>query len=338
VLQVGCRSARRSQARVYRAGMKRWLRRIAIALVVLAAALTIASFAYNAVSGGRERPASQLYPGPFVEADGTLIAYRRWGGAGSPIVLLGGFVEPSWVWRQVGALLGRRHRVYAIDLPPFGYTQRRGPYTLAHWVELVRSFDARLGVRRPLLVGHSLGAAVAVRAALEQPQELAGIVLLDGDALPVGGGVRWLSKLVVNPYYTSLYRIVTGSDWIVRRALRGALGPGVRAPGPAELDDWQRPFRVSGTAAAFRELFSYGIQGVSLDELRHVRVPRLVAWGAADTVDPIAAGRKSAQALDAPFILIPHAGHLSMLGNPGAVAAAIERAAASTTKPARSRN
>ena len=144
--------------------LKRWLRRLGIALGVVIVLVTIASFALqrgDRRTGGQRR--ESLYAGPYAVADGTSIAYRRWGHSGSPIVLLGGFVEPSWVWQRVsGRRSRRRHRVFALDLPPFGYTERRGPFTLAHWVELVRAFDARLGIRRPVLVGHSLGAAVAV--------------------------------------------------------------------------------------------------------------------------------------------------------------------------------
>jgi pimeloyl-ACP methyl ester carboxylesterase len=307
--------------------LKRWLRRIGIALAMLVVLVTIASFAYNAATDGREASAGSLYTGPYVVADGTSIAYRRWGTTGTPIVLLGGFVEPSWVWQGVGPLLGRTHRVYALDLPPFGYTQRRGPFTLAHWVELVRAFDAKLGIRRPVLVGHSLGAAVAVESALVRPRELAGIVLLDGDALPVGGGGRWLSHLLVNPYYTSIFRIVTGSDWLVGRTVRGALAPHARKPSQAQLELWERPFRVRGTANAFRHLFAGGSSGVSIDDLRRVRTPSLVVWGEQDTVDAVDAGRRTARALGAPFVLVHEAGHLSMLDRPGAVARAIERVA-----------
>jgi len=79
------------------------------------------------------KPATELYGGPFVRADGTLLAYRTWGTQGSPVVLLGGAAESSWVWHDVGPLLARAgHRVYALDLPPFGYSERRGPYTLTH--------------------------------------------------------------------------------------------------------------------------------------------------------------------------------------------------------------
>ena len=146
----------------------------------------------------------------FVRVDGTTLAYRSWGTHGSPVVLLGGAAEPSWVWHDVGPLLARGgHRVFALDLPPFGYSQRRGPYTMSHWLQLVRGFEQRLRIERPVLVGHSLGAGVAAAAGLAHPHRVAGVVLLDGDALAFGGNHAWLSDLLVYPYYTAAYRLIT---------------------------------------------------------------------------------------------------------------------------------
>jgi pimeloyl-ACP methyl ester carboxylesterase len=301
------------------------LRGTAVFLGIAAVVLTAASLAYNEATNGRDRSPAALYAGPFTRVDGTLLAYRRWGRSGSPIVLLGGFAEPSSVWAGVGPLLGRRHRVYALDLPPFGFSERRGPYTLAHWVELTLGFERRLGIVRPVLVGHSLGAAVAVQAALADPAGSSGIVLLDGDALSGGGGAGLLAYLLLPPWYTSAYRLVTGSDWVFRLLLDNAWGPHPPSFDRAFLDEWQRPFRVSGTAEAFRSLLGYGIQGVTLDDLRRVSVRRLVVWGARDSVDSVSAGRRSATALHASFVVIPAAGHLSMLAAPAAVARAIER-------------
>ena len=305
--------------------VRRWLRRIAIALAALAVLLTVASLAYNAATAGRDVSATKLYAGPFARVDGTLLSYRRWGTHGTPIVLLGGFIEPGWVWHAVGPILGERHRVYALDLPPFGYSQRRGPFTLTHWAELVEGFDARLHLVRPVLVGHSLGAAVAVRVAADGQRHASRVVLLDGDALPGGGGPGWLSQLLVSPWYTSAYRILTGSDWVFRRGLRSAWGPATPPFSKAFIDEWQRPFRVSGTAGAFKAMLRYGIQGVRPSTLRSVRIPRLVVWGAHDTVDSVAAGRQTATLLRARFVVVPRAGHLSMLAAPTAVARAIAR-------------
>ncbi|HKD32181.1 MAG TPA: alpha/beta hydrolase, partial [Gaiellaceae bacterium] len=164
----------------------------------------------------------------------------------------------------------------------------------------------------------------AYAAAVRSPQSVAGIVLLDGDALPGGGGAAWLSNLLVPPWYTSLYRIATDWDWLLRRALRGAWGTGSPPFNGAFIEHWERPFRVSGTAAAYASLFSHGIQGVSASTIRQVTVPALVAWGAHDSVDPVDAGRRTARLLHAHFVEIQGAGHLSMLARPRDVTHAIE--------------
>jgi len=304
--------------------VRRWLRSIGATLAIFVVVLTVASLLYNAATSGRDVAAAKLYPGPWTEVDGTQLAYRRWGVHGTPIVLVGGFIESSWVWHEVGPLLGRTHRVYALDLPPFGYSQRRGPYTLARWTQLVEGFERRLGIRRPVLVGHSLGAAVAVSVATCAPRTEAGIVLLDGDALPGSGGGAWLTHLLVAPWFTSAYRIATGWDWLFRRGLRSAWG--VKSPPFTDtfIDEWQRPFRVAGTASAFVSLLAHGIQGVSTATIANVTIPAIVAWGSHDTVDSVAAGRRTAGLMHARFVEIPRAGNLSMLAQPRAVARAIE--------------
>jgi len=309
--------------------LRRWAKRLGIILLELFVVVTLASVAYNTATAGRMKAATALYPGPFVRLDGKLVAYRHWGDRGSPVILLGGFVVPSFVWKQAGARLGRTHRVFAIDLPPFGYSERNGPYTLREWVSLVRAFAGHFGLRRPVVVGHSLGAAVAVGIPLWHQLETRGIVLLDGDALSAGGPGPWVSDLLVGPWFTSAYRIATGSNWIVRRALRDAAGPHHPPFTDDFLDQWERPFEVRGTLDAFRSMLQYGIQGFQLADLRRVKVRALVLWGEHDTVDPVSAGRDSAKALRAPFRLLAGAGHLSMIGAPAELARAIDAFAGS---------
>lgn len=298
--------------------MGRWLLLAVLALIV---AVTLAALTYDLATNGRERPATSLYSGPFARVDGTLLAYHSWGKTGSPVVLLGGAAEPSWVWHKVGPLLAQgHHRVFALDLPPFGYSERRGPYTMAHWLQLLQGFERHLHVVRPVLVGHSLGAGVAAAAGLAHPESVAGVVLLDGDALAFGGNRGWLSDLLVYPYYTAVYRMVTGSDWIVGRVLRNAWGPSPPHFGHAILAQFERPFRVQGTDAALKQLLAGGIPGLTLTELARLAVPRAVIWGADDTVDSVASGHATASALRRNLQTIPDAGHLSMLAQPRAVA------------------
>jgi pimeloyl-ACP methyl ester carboxylesterase len=316
-----------SLARIHRRGRpwirRRWLRwtvRVLVSIFVLG---TLFSLVYNLATNGDQKPASALYPGPYVQIDSRSIAYRELGTQGSPIIFLGGFAEPSWVWNSVARRLARDHRVYALDLPPFGYSERKGPYGLADWTRLVRDFAAHFGLRRPFIVGHSLGAAVAVDVGLQAPANTAGVVLLDGDALPVGGP-HWIVNLVLNPYYTTVFRLVTHSDWLVRQVLDQAYGPVHPPITSAQVDAFERPFRVDGSENGFRDLFHTGVQGLTLADLSRLRVPRIVVWGQHDTVDDLKAGRTSAQALGVKLTVIPRAGHLSMLDEPAAVARAVE--------------
>jgi pimeloyl-ACP methyl ester carboxylesterase len=306
---------------------RRWLRWTVRVLLAIFVVTTLFSLVFNLVTNGDQKPASALYAGPFVKIDGRQIAYRELGTQGSPIIFLGGFAEPAWVWDAVASRLAGTHRVYAIDLPPFGYSERKGPYGLADWTRLVRDFAAHFGLRRPFIVGHSLGAAVAVNVGLEAPDNTAGVVLLDGDALPVGGP-HWLANIFVNPYFTTIFRLATHTDWLVRQVLDEAYGPDRPPITDARVDTWEREFRVKGTEKGFRDLFHTGVQGLTLEDLSRLRVPRIVVWGQHDTVDDIKAGRTSARALGVKLIVIPRAGHLSMLGEPAAVARAISSFAA----------
>jgi pimeloyl-ACP methyl ester carboxylesterase len=316
-----------------RSRLRTWSRRLGLAVLIVVALVTLAALVFDLATNSREQPATALYRGPFLRVDWTTLAYRRWGEHGSPVVLLGGAAEPSWVWHDVGPLIARAgHRVFALDLPPFGYSQRRGPYTMTHWLQLLRGFERHLHIDRPVIVGHSLGAGVAAAAALSRPHQIAGVVLLDGDALAFGGSHAWLANLLVYPYYTALYRIVTGSNWVVGRVLRNAWGPKPAPTGHATLAQFERPFRVQGTDSALKQLVAGGIPGVTLGRLAQLRVPRAVIWGAEDNVDSLASGRSTADALRTRLQTVPRAGHLSMLAAPRATTQRILEFIASLTR------
>ena len=290
---------------------RRILLGIAVGVVALLAALAAAAAAYDAVVPFESKPARQLSDGPFVRLDGRLVAYRAWGTSGTPIVLIPGFAEPSFVFERVAPLLARRHRVYALDLAGFGYTERAEPYGLEAWSAQVQSFLRHFRIERPLLVGHSLGAAVAVAVAQEVP--VRGVVLADGDALAEGGAPRWLRRALVPPYRTAAYRIVLRSDWAFRKILQRAYGPLRPEITRPEIDRWRRPFHVDGAEGALFAATKGGAPGYTLDELRRMRLRSLVIWGSKDDVDPLTSGRKAAKALRAPVVVLPGAGHLAML-------------------------
>ena len=114
------------------------------------------------------------------------------------------------MWDRVGPVLARDgYRVYALDVRGFGYTQRRGPYTLAGDVAQLSAFLSALHLDAAhggtaTLVGHSSGAAIVGALARAQPADVRGVVFLDGDGTPYGVGPAWVHHLVVDPYATAL--------------------------------------------------------------------------------------------------------------------------------------
>jgi pimeloyl-ACP methyl ester carboxylesterase len=301
----------------------RIVRGIVATVIALVVVLSAASFAYNAVTSDPNIPVRQLWQGKFVSADGVLTAYRQWGSKGTPIVLIGGFLEPTFVWNRVGPKLAAAgHRVYALDLDGFGYSQRRGPSTLQEWSDQVQEFAKALNLRKPIVVGHSLGAAVAVEQARRRVASR--IVLLDGDALRGGGPPHLLSTLLVySPFFTTGFRVLTNWDWAVRRILKDAYGPhGPRIDG-AEVKRWTDQLRAKDARVGLQRIAKHGIVGFTSAQLRRMKVTAVVVWGSDDNVDDLGLGRATARDLHAQFVEIPDAGHLSMLERPGLVASAI---------------
>jgi pimeloyl-ACP methyl ester carboxylesterase len=307
---------------------RRIAKRALIGFVAVAIGVTGCSAVYDAVTSPATKPARELAPsGRFVEAGGVLTHYESFGSKGTAIVLVGGFLEPSDTWDGVARRLARNHRVLAMDLAGFGYSQRTGDYLLADWQRQLDGFMQVLGIDRALLVGHSLGAGVIAAQALAHPARTSGIVLLDGDALAGGGGPGFLRNLIVDPYRTSAFRIVRGWDWALRTIIRDAYAPDPVHIDRAELERWRRPLQVDGTEGALARMVGNGIQGLQLADLARVRVPATVAFGEHDSSVPVASGRRVARVLHAPLTIIPGAGHLTQITHPAAVAAVIARAA-----------
>ena len=155
--------------------------------IVASAAATIAAMTvynvYRARKAEREHPPA----GQFVTVDGVRLHYIE-RGEGPPVVLLHGNVVTAEDFDASGVfdLVARRHRVIAFDRPGFGYSDRpRGSaWSAGTQAELIRDAFAVLGINRPIVLGHSWGAAVALALGLNHPDAVKALVLLSGYYYP----------------------------------------------------------------------------------------------------------------------------------------------------------
>ena len=146
----------------------------------------------------RTRPAP---PGDFVVAGGVRVHYVRCG-AGRPLIYVHGAKGSVYDFTlSIGGRLAERYTALAMDRPGSGFSARpaRGANSPQAQAAVLRAAAAELGLERPILIGHSLGAAVALAWALDAPGEVAAVVTLGGYVLPLGGPPPWVVSLLRLP-------------------------------------------------------------------------------------------------------------------------------------------
>ena len=102
------------------------------------------------------------------------VVHYEYFGRGRPLIFLHGWLGSWRYWVPAMEELSARHRTYALDLWGFGDSDKSlARYDIESYVHLLGSFIRELGMRGPLpLVGHALGASVAVHYACDHPEEV----------------------------------------------------------------------------------------------------------------------------------------------------------------------
>lgn len=119
----------------------------------------------------------------FLAIAGLRLHLRDWGGpdAQPPILLVHGLASNARIWDLLAALLAPNFRIAALDQRGHGLSDKPDDgYDLATIAGDLAGVIVALGWSRPLVVGHSWGANVALQLAADHPELPAGIVLLDG--------------------------------------------------------------------------------------------------------------------------------------------------------------
>lgn len=116
-----------------------------------------------------------------VTVAGRRIAYRSWGDPDAPAVYLvhGGSANSSW-WDHIGPRLAEDHRVVAHDLSGHGDSSHAARYNHRIWAtELIALVEETSRRPAPVIVGHSMGGGIALRAAEHHGAHLGGLIMID---------------------------------------------------------------------------------------------------------------------------------------------------------------
>ena len=118
---------------------------------------------------------------PTIQVNGAAIAYTA-AGTGEPVVALHSSAASGAQWRALGERIGDRFLLLAPDLYGYGATDPwpgHGPLTLADEAALVSALTAAECGGPFHLVGHSYGGAVALRFAVDHPERLRSLTLIE---------------------------------------------------------------------------------------------------------------------------------------------------------------
>jgi magnesium chelatase accessory protein len=279
---------------------------------------------------GRDWPnriASQFVPA------GGMVWHVQVMGEGPAILLLHGTGAATHSWAGLMPLLARHFTVIAPDLPGHGFTEAptEEGFTLPGMARRVAALLTALGQTPDVAVGHSAGAAVLARMALDGILAPRTIIALNGALVPIRNGPGDL------PWFSGLARFMVGLPvvpWVLswqaadRATVERLLaGTGSTLP-PESVSFYARLLRRPGhVAAALNMMAAWDLAGLARD-LPRLAVPLLLVVGTNDrTVPPADAERVRALVPSARIVPMPELGHLAHEERPDLVAALIEETA-----------
>ena len=225
----------------------------------------------------------------WITVDGIKTHYRV-AGAGRPLLLVHGLGASVATWRDNIDPLSTRFRVYAVDLPGHGDSDKPDiDYAPEAMVDYVVRLIEGLGIRRPAIVGNSVGGALGLMTALRHPDLLSGLVLVDSGSLgkEVSTYVRLVSLPLLGEFLESSR--VGGTRFMLHSVFHDP-----RFATQELVEELYRSRRMPGAKEAVVRVIrnTVNLMGVRsryvlLGDLARLTVPTIVVWGAQDQIFPV---------------------------------------------------
>jgi len=243
-------------------------------------------------------------------------------GSGQPVVLLHGPGEFAATWSEAIAPLGATSRVIAPDLPGHGASNAPEELDAARTLTWLDDLIAATCDTPPAIVGRVVGGAIAARFAIERPDRLRQLVLVDTlgftdfqPAPPFGEALHRFFGSPTRETYDGLMQYCAYDYDELRRRL------GARWEPLAEYA--VRRVGAPGTIAAAMTLMEVFGGEIARADLARISVPTAVIWGRHDLATPLRAAESAAAAMDWPLHVIESAADDPALEQPEAFVAVL---------------
>jgi pimeloyl-ACP methyl ester carboxylesterase len=307
--------------------MKVFLRRAAKTLLVLLLLIVVAVAGFRLPAAMRETATrEELAPasGHLVQtASGAVFVQEKGPPDGVPVVLVHGTAAWSELWRTtIDALGSSGFHVIALDLPPFGFSDRPGDYTRERQAARIDGVLERLSSASAIIVGHSFGAGAATEFAMRYPKRSRALVLVDAalGLMSPPTDAPWflepkfireltVSLTITNPLATRtlLASLIARKERALPQYVEILQRPLRRRDSTADIVDWLLYFAGSDTAAQSADPNAYA----------KLTLPVAMMWGERDSVTPLEQAHDLQRRLpQATLGTLPGVGHIPQIEHP----------------------
>ncbi|BBB13018.1 alpha/beta fold hydrolase [Sphingopyxis sp. FD7] len=256
-----------------------------------------------------------------ITVDGRTWPYLEGGDPSKPtLVMIHGFGADKDHWTFYAPWMTRDYRLIAPDLPGFGENDRDGglPFDVASQAARLKGFLDALGIDRPHLGGNSMGGWIALRFAIDYPDRLRTLTLMNNAGV-VGANESELQKLAATRDYNPLVLAnLEDADRLIAFVVRkppfvpARLKPAIYADALRHRDLLDRIFWIIADEME---------QAPLNDDLGKVQVPTLILWGRHDKLIDVSCVAVLEKGIaNSRAHIFEHVAHVPMIEDPKATA------------------
>lgn len=255
----------------------------------------------------------------FVEIDQMQVHYRD-EGKGEVIVLIHGTGASLHTWDDWTQALKQDYRVVRLDLPAFGLTgaNSNGDYSIKNYTSFLHKFLKTINVDSCYMAGSSLGGNIAWNYAVDYPEYVKKLILVNASGLPTGKSQPWIFKLAKTPVLNSMFLYITPKS-IIKKNLEQVYDDDTKITESLVSRYHQMSLR-EGNRKAFIDRAKTDFKlsdSININRLRKVASPTLIIWGENDLWIPLENGEKMDKLIpSSELAVIKNSGHVPMEENP----------------------
>lgn len=250
-------------------------------------------------------------------------------GQGQNVVLIHGDGGSTYDWTMANFdRLSQQYDVIAIDRPGFGFSETLPHQSIISQVRYIHRGLQLMGIRRPVLVGHSRGGEVATLFAEEYPNEIAGVVTLGGTCfITEDREPAWQFKILQTPVIGKLLAhtlYVPVGKSLTEAGFDHAFSPEGKSPETYQEIYTALMMRPQTLLNWATDHDATVLDSLIIPRYKSIRVPFVVVNGQLDRNVPVAMARRYSQMIPgSQLLIVPDAGHELMFRHPEVVERAI---------------